>query len=314
LQFLTIAAIFFQAKGSILHIHRKSPIVNYGVAVLSVAVALILDSFGEPVIGYDAPLNKLMILHDITNLKHTEAELSRKHQEIQRLSSELLTAQEDERMRISRELHDELGQALTLIKLKIGLVDMRLTEAQLPLKIYCHDASKQVDEAIENMRRLSRDLSPVTIDTLGITIALRRLVEDFDRASNIQIAANIESIDQLLSTQHGILLYRVLQEALNNIVKHSEANTAGISIRRKGDRIQFELKDNGKGLGTQNRSLTKKPGKKGLGMTIMSERVRTLGGSLEILSAKNGGTKLCFEIPVRQEKIEDDKTQDISGG
>jgi len=160
-------------------------------------------------------------MHDITGLKNAEAELLLKHHEIQRLSSELLTAQETERMRISRELHDELGQSLTLVKLKIGMIDMNLPETQPLLKSHCRDASAQVDQAIENMRRLSRALSPLAVEALGISTALRRLAEDFDKAGKIQITAEVDDIDHLLPTQFNILLYRIIQEGLNNVIKHS---------------------------------------------------------------------------------------------
>ena len=173
-------------------------------------------------------------MHDITGLKKAEEELLSNHQQIQRLSSELLTAQETERMRISRELHDELGQSLTLIKLKIGMVEMNLPESQHSLKVLCDDASAHVDQAIENMRRLSRDLSPVTVEALGITSALEGMAEDFSRTGKIQITADIDGIDNLLSLQYNILLYRILQEGLNNIVKHSGAGVANLSVKEKG--------------------------------------------------------------------------------
>jgi signal transduction histidine kinase len=156
---------------------------------------------------------------------------------LQDLSSELLNAQETERLRISKELHDDLGQSLTLVKLKIGLVGANLEGDLLAAKKYCGDASTHVDQAIENMRRLSRDLSPVMVETLGITIALRRLADEFTTAGGIRIKSDITPIDQVLPLWSAILLYRVVQEALNNIVKHSGAKAAEIKINQRNGQI-----------------------------------------------------------------------------
>jgi signal transduction histidine kinase len=261
------------------------------------------DCFEAPITNQSGILCKLKIMHNITSSKQTEAELSRKNRqleeasvELQRLSSEILTAQENERIRIARELHDDLGQALTLIKLKIGLIDMKLAETLQPLRSFCEDASSHVDQAIENMRRLSHDLCPATIEALGITIALQRLAEDFDNAGGIRIHADIDSIDAL-PLQSSILLYRVFQEGLNNIVKHSGAKSAGISLKKNNGSLTVEIKDDGKGLELKGQESTKPAFSKGFGLTIMRERVRTLGGSLEIQGREKEGTKLFFTIP-----------------
>jgi signal transduction histidine kinase len=271
------------------------------------------DCFESPITLQKGTQCKLKILHDITGRKNIEAELLSKSQEIQKLSSELLTAQETERMRISRELHDELGQSLTLVKLKTALIDMNLSDTQLELKAYCRDVSEQVDQAIENMRRLSRDLSPVTVDTLGITIALRRLAEDFDKAGQIKITADIDNIDNLLSTQFNILLFRVIQEGLNNVIKHSAATAASVFLKKNENAIHIELQDNGKGLGFEKANFGEKAKARSLGLTIMRERVRTLGGSLILQGHKNAGTRLHFVIPTRNKETDDGELQDISG-
>jgi signal transduction histidine kinase len=273
----------------------------------------VYDCFDTPITLVDGVQCKLRIMHDITGLKKAESELKAKHEQIQQLSSELLTAQESERLRISRELHDELGQSLTLIKLKIGLVKMDLPESPQSLKNMCDDASKHVDQAIENMRRLSRDLSPVTIETLGVTRALRRLTEDFGKTGKIQITAEIDDIDDLLPMQSSILLYRILQEGLNNIVKHSGAGTVNVMLKKTDKRIQFNLQDDGRGVdfGSDDREANAEKG--GLGLTIMSERVRTLGGALLIQRLNDAGTRIGFAIPIRDGEIGNGELSGDSG-
>jgi signal transduction histidine kinase len=201
-------------------------------------------------------------------------------------------------LRVSKELHDDLGQALTLIKMKVGLIDANLTESTQLIKQYCEDASAHVDQAIENMRRLSRDLSPVMVETLGITIALHRLADEFNSAGGVEIKAEIAPMDDLLPLHASILLYRILQEGLNNIVKHSGASAAGIAIKHDDGVIHFELKDNGKGFDYDEQSQAKISISGGLGLAIMMERVRTLGGSLAVESRKGAGTRLYFHLPV----------------
>jgi signal transduction histidine kinase len=258
----------------------------------------VYDCFETAIFIQNGVQCKLKIMHDITGLKKAEEELLSKHQQIQRLSSELLTAQETERMRISRELHDEFGQSLTLIKLKIGMVEMNLPESQQSLKVFCDDASSHVDRTIENMRRLSRDLSPMTVEALGITSALEDVAEDFSRTGRIQITADIDGIDNILSLQYNILLYRVLQEGLNNIIKHSGADVAHLSVKRRDGGIYFELTDNGKGFDLEKDNRGEGAIIGGFGLTTMGERVRTLGGALTIQSRKDEGTKLYFMIPI----------------
>jgi signal transduction histidine kinase len=295
--------------------HCKIPEVMKGSSFIqeyaSLKTSKVYDCFEAPITFQKGIQCKLKILHDITGLKNAEAELLSKHQEIQKLSSELLTAQETERMRISRELHDELGQSLTLVKLKIGMINMNLSDPQAELRTYCQDASAQVDLAIENMRRLSRDLSPVTVDTLGITIALKRLAEDFDRAGQIKITADVDNFDSLLPTQFNVLLYRVIQEGLNNVIKHSSATAATISLKKNENAIHVELQDNGKGLDFEKELWREKAEARSLGLTIMRERVRTLGGSLAIQSRKDSGTKLHFVIPTKNRETDDGGLPDI---
>jgi len=240
----------------------------------------------------------LTSVNAIVEKKKAEEALKQHKQELQRLSSELLTAQETERMRISHELHDELGQALTLIKLRIGLIEMKLPPDEQTIRDHCRNAETYVDQVIEDMRRLSRDLCPSSLENLGITAALHRLVSDSMKATNIQIRAELEEVDDLLGSQPRLLLYRVFQEMLNNIIKHSGATEVRISGKRRDGHIHFDLQDNGRGMDTEEAESGRVAPGRGLGLVIMRERVRTLGGLLEVRSRKGAGTRLSFAIPV----------------
>jgi signal transduction histidine kinase len=136
------------------------------------------------------------------------------------------------------------------------------------------------------------------VETLGITIALRRLADEFNASGGIRMEANITPIDDLLPLASAVLLYRIVQEALNNIVKHSGASAADITIRKRNGDVYVEVKDNGRGLEPGKMEGT--PGSGGLGLAIMTERVRTLGGALEIESREGSGTRLRFAFPAKQ--------------
>ncbi len=272
------------------------PIRSHGRTVLLSAVANKETGYTEE----DAAQLSGFLASAILIVEKRKAEEALKHsqEELQRLSSRLLTAQEAERMRISHELHDELGQALTVIKLHMALIEMKLPSDEQMIREHCHTADEYVDRVIEETRRLSRDLCPSALENLGMTAALRRLVNDSMKASNIKIKANLEDIDDLLGSQQCILLYRVFQETLNNIIKHSGATEVDISGKKRDGRLRFELQDNGKGMAADKMESGGTTQGQGLGLAIMRERVRTLGGLLEIWSQKGAGTRLSFSIPV----------------
>jgi two-component system sensor histidine kinase UhpB len=233
----------------------------------------------------------------IVQRKRSEEALKESEKELRRLSSELLSAQEAERMRISKELHDELGQALTLVKMRLGLVEMGLADDQEELREHCASASSHVDQVIEGARRLSRDLCPALLEDLGVTAALKRLVSDSAKASGVGILADMDNIDHLCSPHSAILLYRVVQEMLTNVMKHSKATEVNISARRREGQVVFEIQDNGIGMDLEEVESGRKTGGRGMGLAIMRERVRSLGGSLEIWSRRGMGTGLKFSLP-----------------
>jgi signal transduction histidine kinase len=143
---------------------------------------------------------------------------------------------------------------------------------------------------------MSRDLSPSILEDLGLSAALRRLAEDFRQLHGIDFAVDMDRIDHLFSETARIILYRILQEALTNIEKHARAQKASLTIRRKPDRVFFEIKDDGTGFEVA-RALA---AEKGLGLATISERVRMLHGSLKLGSRPGSGTCISFEIPLQE--------------
>jgi signal transduction histidine kinase/CheY-like chemotaxis protein len=214
------------------------------------------------------------------------------------LASQLMTAQERERERISRELHDDLGQSLFVLKLQVRALQQKLGEKDTGLRLECQDMAGHLDRLVENVRRLSRDLRPAILEDLGLSTALRRLLQDFSKHNHLSLEiAQMEDIDALLSPEAQINIYRVFQEALTNIGKHAHATRILVEVKRHRGKASFVLADNGKGF-RMEQVLAHQGEPGGMGLVSMEERVRMLGGSLAVKSREGHGTRIAFTIPV----------------
>jgi signal transduction histidine kinase len=232
---------------------------------------------------------------EIEDRKRAEEALRESQGRLRFLSSHLLTAQERERRRISLELHDELGQALTFLKLQLRSIERNLSGEQEAVRKDCEHTLWCVDQVLENVRRLSRDLSPAILEDLGLLAALRRLVEDFARHNNIETALDMNDIHEPFSRDVQIGIFRIFQEALTNIAKHAEASRVSMVVLRQEDRVHFALEDDGRGFDVKQVT-DKDPSESGLGLMAMEERARMLGGHLDIRSQKGDGTKITVTI------------------
>ncbi|MDH4219426.1 MAG: PAS domain S-box protein [Candidatus Aminicenantes bacterium] len=234
---------------------------------------------------------------DITPEKQADEELRESEQQLRYLSSQLLRVQEKERRRISRELHDELGGALAVLKLRLSFVKRNLQREQKELRDECQRNLKHIDEVLENMDRLSRDLSPSILEDIGLTPALRWLVDKFVENYKIKVVSDIIDLGFLLPRDSHIMIYRIFQEALTNIGKHAHAKNVSFKIAKNEHRICLSLKDDGRGFDVKSAN-AKEASEKGLGLTTMKERARMLGGSLDLWSEKGKGTRITLSIPI----------------
>ena len=235
------------------------------------------------------------IIRDITERKRTEKVLQESERKLRHLASRLLSAQEDERKRLSRELHDELGHALLTLKLQIASVEEELSPEQISLKNEIDKILKSVGSTIEEVRRLYLDLTPGDLEDLGLTIALRSLIEDFaDLQKQIKWTIKIGGLDGLFSLPIQTAIYRVVQEALTNIGKYARPAKVFVEIKRVNQGLSFVIKDDG--IGFERDEVFNE--EKTLGLLAMEERVKILGGSFELWSRENQGTKISFTIPI----------------
>jgi len=240
------------------------------------------------------------VITDISPRKHAEEALKESEKQLRHLSSQLLTAQETERRRISRELHDELGQALTLMKIRLRSIEKDLGKKQVGMREECQNILQYIDQIIENVRRLSRDLSPSILQDLGLAAALRWLVDNFLKNDSIQVSMDIPDIDDLFSEDRQIIIYRILQEAFTNIGKHAQAKNVSVVTQKYDGKVSFCIHDDGKGFDLARAGMRNLP-ERGLGLRIMDERARMLGGSLEISSQEGMGTRITLSVPIFQE-------------
>jgi PAS domain S-box-containing protein len=235
---------------------------------------------------------------DIAEQKKAEQALQESERQLRSLSSQLLTAQETERRRISRELHDELGQALTVMKLRLRFIEKGLEKNQITIRQDCEDLLGYIDQVIENTRRLSLDLSSSILEDLGLTAALQWLINNFIKNHHIQVTADMMDIDHLFSPDAQTMIYRILQETLNNVGKHAGAKNVSIAIRNHNGRVSLLVEDDGKGFNVTE-AMMRHATERGLGLATMDERARILGGSFDLWSQEGKGTRISFSVPLK---------------
>jgi signal transduction histidine kinase/CheY-like chemotaxis protein len=240
----------------------------------------------------------LITIQDISLRKQADEKLRESEHNLRSLASQLLTSQERERQRIAHGLHDELGQSLLVLKLQASHIKKSLDKEQLDLRKECRDMIHQLDRLVDEVRRLARDLSPTMVRDLGLASALKRLIEKFSQHYDLQTDIHLmEGLDELFPRETQTSIYRIFQESLTNIGKYAQASRLTIAIEREADQVGFMVADNGRGC-SLDEVMGRDPTNRGLGLIAMRERVRMMGGSLEITSEEGKGTRIAFRIPV----------------
>lgn len=223
--------------------------------------------------------------------------VERYNDDLQQLSSRIILAQEEERKRISRDLHDELGQVLTATKINLDMIHAGIPPSLEQLKLKIGDAIGLVVSALDSVRRLSFDLRPSMLDDLGLLMVAGKLVSDFKKRSGIDVEFNTEGLEDRLDTKVEVALYRVIQEALTNILKHSGAGKAVINLKQDLEKGVVSLFIEDDGVGFSSHAEQQDRDTKGFGLMGIRERVSLLGGNFRIFSEEGKGTKLFIDIP-----------------
>jgi PAS domain S-box-containing protein len=231
----------------------------------------------------------------------SQESLQESERELRNLTSLLFSIQEQERSRISKELHDGLGQELSVLKIHLNCVKKKLRDDQQPLIDECRFLLGYIDQSIENTRRLCKDLGPHLLEELGLAASIELMFKEVCEVNNLFYSVEMEPIDYSLPRRIGMAIYRIFQEALNNIVRHSGATKIFFSINTGAGKLNFLMQDNG--IGFDIRSVNQQPpAGRGMGLFAMAERARMLGGSLVIESQKGAGTKIALSLPIREKE------------
>jgi signal transduction histidine kinase len=228
--------------------------------------------------------------------RRTRAEASRQRSEesLQKLTGQLMYLQEVERRRIAGELHDGLGQELAIIRNRATVALQHSGELALVA-----DQLKEISEtavsAINEVREIAHNLRPFELDRFGLTQAVDSMIERVSNSFSLRLSSNLDDINGLLSTDSETVIYRIVQEGLNNIVKHAGATEARVTLKHLGDEVALTVEDNGRGIETANGKAT------GFGLAGIQERARMLGGSCSVDSRPGQGTTLTVRLVVSAE-------------
>lgn len=232
---------------------------------------------------------------DITERKQLEERLKRSNKQLRDLSAHLESIREDERARISRELHDELGQDLTGLKMDLSWLSQNLDENQESLHEKTESMKKQVDVTLQTVKRLYTELRPRVLDELGLTAAIEWLADEFQESTGIRCKVKHNFKDTNLSRSISTTIFRIFQQSLNNAYRHSDADQITINLEQTGTEIVFKINDNGRGITQEQIS-----DPKAFGLIGMRERVRYCGGDFKITGIRNRGTRIDVKIPMRK--------------
>ena len=249
---------------------------------LTIALGLVLAIFST---------RKILKLEDTSDRHYKE--ISHARVELKQLSARLLEAQEEERRLISRELHDEVGQALTGVLVEMAnLSNLMRHKEESALSAKADEIKRLLEESISVVRNMALLLRPSMLDDLGLVPALQWQAREVSKRNGIWVKVAAEEVSDELTEDHKTCIYRIVQEALHNIVKHADARNVKITVTQEPDRLLLSIQDDGRGFNP--------PQERGMGLIGMEERVSALGGRLAVESAIGEGTLLRVALPLPQ--------------
>ena len=285
-----------ERRDSVLQQGISSPVIEFPLLRLDRSPVLV-ESQAVPFTyaGKPAILN---LMRDVTERKQAEVERSeaaaREKKAREEFTHLLIASQEAERQRIAGELHDSVGQNLSIIKNR-ALLAARNPGIPAPAAEHLQAIERVVSEAIAETRNLAHNLRPAHIEQVGLTASLQELIREVSQSSQIRFERRVENVDGVFNGDAATNVFRIAQEALNNLTKHSHAKQAVIAVERDVRAVRLHIADDGVGFDTAAAKT-----QCGLGLTSMTERVRMLGGTLTVQSGPARGTQLTIELPIAE--------------
>jgi hypothetical protein len=241
----------------------------------------------------------LAVLRDITERKQAEREVRESREQLRQLSASLQVVREEEKARIARELHDELGQALTGLKMDLAQLVTQLTTEQQAALSQANAMKTLIESTVASVRRIATELRPLMLDDLGLAATIEWQVNDFSRRTGITVDLSMPEPEFDVDSELSTVLFRVLQESLTNVARHAGASHVRVALSGTERDVQLTVHDNGKGIGA---SLESAP--KTFGLLGMRERASMLGGELSVHSNPGAGTSIMMIVPRRPRESE----------
>lgn len=238
--------------------------------------------------------NKNAVLtREIAERKRVEQHLRASEDNLRALAARLQSVREEEWKRIAREIHDELGQALTGLKMDVAWIAGRLLTEQAPLLEKTRSMSSLIDQTVQSVRRLASRLRPEVLDEMGLAAAIQWQARDFQMRAGIRCKIDVPSGPIEMDPERATAVFRIFQELLTNVARHAAATKIEVSLRLAHDTLVLGVRDNGRGIEQQELSNSQS-----LGLLGMRERVLPFGGRVEIVGKKGNGTRAAVSIPI----------------
>ena len=235
----------------------------------------------------------LSIARDITDRKHTEQRLNVTSQRLRNLASRLQTIREEERTAVAREIHDELGQSLTVLKIQTALLLNKLKSNQSELREKIGSIIELIDQTVESVQKISAKLRPGILDELGLVPAIEWQSQEFQNRTGIYCDYTLQKGEVIVSKDKATAIFRMLQEALTNVARHAGAKKVSVILKQDNSTLTLEVTDNGHGITPGQRD-----NPNSLGLLGMKERALIFGGQVKIHGVSGKGTNVKVEIPL----------------
>lgn len=250
-------------------------------------------SINAHLINYEGKRVSFVMLDDVTEKLKAEEELISSYNQLQELTAHLQVVREEERTRIAREIHDELGQQLTALKMDASLISKKINNGDKVITEKLSNMISLIDDTVKTIRRISSDLRPGILDDLGLIPALEWQGEEYEKRTGIKLQFHTNVTDITLEREISTNIFRIFQEALTNIIRHSHATQIETSVLKNENNLVLSIKDNGRGF-----ELDKLKNKRSWGIVGMKERASLLNGEFVIESEKLKGTTIKLKVPL----------------
>ena len=252
-----------------------------------------------PVIEQGQVTGAVVVFLDITDRKLAEQQLTASHDQLRNLSARLESVREEERILIAREIHDELGQSLTGVKLELSLLRDQLPVVTPTVHTRLESISELIDATIQSVRRIATELRPIVLDQLGLIPAIEWQTHEFQSRTGIQCRLDVYLRCASLSQTASTAMFRIFQEILTNVVRHAKASLVEITLQEQAGGLVLEVRDNGRGI-----TDTELADPQSLGLVGMRERALLLGGNITFSGHSESGTTVRVRIPLEQPSYE----------